>query len=657
MTRRVPCTDVEAEVRTAARWARGLLEKGAGNIGVVVVDLQQRRLLVERVFREELDPESLLQLEEQEGRFSLSLGASLEEQGLVTAALEILDVGQRLDLDRISFLLRTPYLAGSQSESQARARFDQRLRAKRQLSFSLSYLQTLLAEVRDEQQGPLLPEFIRVLQTLAERLQDNRKRTLGEWVGRFSELLLAVGWPGQRPLGSVEFQGLKAWKENLLAAVVALEAVSGPVDGAEAVALLRRMARETTFQPESASGPLQVVGLLEAGGLEFDHLWVLGMTDDRLPAPARPNPFIPLPLQQTLNLPHAGAARELAFARLLVERLSVAAPRVYFSHAHKEGEVELRPSSLIAQLPEETPALGSPSAPLSVFPHCSNALESLVDEQGPALEAARVTGGTALLRDQALCPFRAFAHHRLRARALDQAEPGLDAATRGSLLHAVLEGFWRQVGSQQALLALEEGALKAVIAQAADKALTKFFGGAADQPLLRLERDRLCLLVGEWIDTIEKMRTSFTVTDIEADKTLVCGGLSIDTQVDRLLGERLLEPQLPVYGCEVAAAELAAVVIANVRRGECAAKGVAVEADLLPKLAAFAGSRAAESAGIADWPALLAHWRRQLDVLGNEFARGHAAVDPVDYQKACQYCDLAGLCRIDEMAFLAEETA
>ncbi|OHB24586.1 MAG: hypothetical protein A2X84_05870 [Desulfuromonadaceae bacterium GWC2_58_13] len=677
---RVACIDSEDEIRCAARWARRLMEDGAGRIGVVAVDLQQRRLPVERIFREEIDPEAVVALEEQENRFSLSLGATLEEQGLATAALAILGAGHRLSLDAISFLLRSPYLAGSQRESQTRARFDQRLRSTRQLAFSLPRLQGLLDDFRDDQKQPLLPEFVRLSRVLATSLKDGRKRSLGQWVGVFSELLLAVGWPGERPLGSLEFQVLKSWKENLLAAVVALEAVSGPVDRGEAVELLRRMARETTFQPESPAGPLQVVGLLEAAGLQFDHLWVMGMTDDLMPAPARPNPFIPVSLQTVLDLPHASAERELAFARLVVERLASAAPTVFFSHARKDGEVELRPSSLIAGLPAGEPDLAASRAPLAGFRQAPVLLEALCDEQGPPLaEAARASGGTGLLKDQALCPFRAFAHHRLRAKALDRAEPGLDAGTRGSLLHAVFERFWKVTGNQSELLALDEVQLDARIEQAAEEALREFFGQEAGQPLYRIERDRLCALVREWLDAIEKERAPFSVTRIEAERTVVCGGIAIGTKVDRidqledgrrviidyktgrvdigdLLGERLLEPQLPVYGCEEAADQLAAVVIASVRRGECAAKGVAADGELLPKLAAFAGSKAAEKAGVADWPALLTRWRRQLDGLGDEFARGHAAVDPVEFKKACQYCDLAGLCRIDEIVPFREES-
>ena len=72
--------------------------------------------MLEQVFREETDPESLVDLDQEENRFSLSLGTPLADQGLVAAALELLGLGFRSSFDTIGYLLRTPYLGGSQRE-------------------------------------------------------------------------------------------------------------------------------------------------------------------------------------------------------------------------------------------------------------------------------------------------------------------------------------------------------------------------------------------------------------------------------------------------------------------------------------------------------------------------------------------------------------
>lgn len=673
---RVPCADIEDEVRCAARWARRLLESGAERIGVIVPDLQRYRPLIERVFSAEIDPGAFLAQGEEETRFSLSLGSKLSDHGLVVAAFEILAAGNSLPLDRVSFLLRTPYLGGSQVEACDRALLERRLRSFRGSKFQLDGIEKVIAGT-----GAALPQLAKVFAVVATGLKEKGKRSPGEWATFFSGLLEQVGWPGGRPLGSLEYQVFKDWREKLLPAMVSLDAVSAPMERGAALSLLRRLAAEIIFQPETPDGPLHVVGHLEAGGLHFEHLWVLGLTEDALPSPPRPTPFLPVSLQVERGMPHAGAARELDFARKVARRLFAAAPRVVLSHPCREGDCELRPSPLIAQVTAGEAPLAPVHAPEFALRRQVPLLEERVDGQAPPLRAGEKTsGGTAILKDQALCPFRAFAHHRLAARALDRPEVGIDLGTRGTLLHTVLEVFWEGTETHAALLALADEELVARIEQSIATAIEKL---AADKkvfispPLLDLERRRLAVLVREWLETAERERAPFRVAEREEERIETFGGLSIKTVVDRidelgdgsrvivdyktgrveldgLLGERLLEPQLPVYAGGEGPGSLAGVAFASVRRGECAFKGVAGEDGLLPGVESVATSKLGEKQDIADWPGLLVRWRSQLETLGDEFVRGDAAVFPADPKKACPYCDLRPLCRIDEFDLLTE---
>lgn len=682
---RLACADAAGEVRQAARWARQLLEAGNEGIGIVVTDLNQYRLLIEKIFREELDPESLLRLDDEEDRFSLSLGASLAEQGPVTAALELLAAGPSLSLDQLSFLLRSPYLQGSLAEGNNRARLERAIRGLRVERLSRSRLQTLCGQNEKRFAGCASPGFAVLLETLARGEAGSRKRLASDWARQFTQTLQAAGWPGERPLGSREFQIVKAWQEKALAGLIALDGVTGPMERSMALSLLRRLATETPFQAEGVASPLQVVGLLEAAGLDFDHLWVMGLSEDCLPAAPRPNAFLPSALQKACAMPHASAERELDFARKVAGRLFAAAPRIILSHPTQQGDCPVRPSPLLAELPAVAQVSPWPGHnPVAVLQNHPAALETLVDPQGPALEPGElVSGGTFILKDQALCPFRAFAHHRLGAKALDSAQLGLDPMTRGTLLHGALEQFWRLTGSQINLLSLDDQQLESRLAASVDFALQQQFGETAPElsaPLLTIERRRLTELTRDWLLAVECRRAPFAVAALEQPHQETLGGLTINTKVDRidqladgsriildyktgrselgdLLGERLLEPQLPIYATRggEGGEGLAAVVFALVRRGECAIKGVARESGLLPGVAALAGSRAAEQQGIADWAELLERWRTQLEQLGAAFVSGAAAVDPVDLQKACKFCDLGGFCRIGETALDDEE--
>jgi hypothetical protein len=46
--------------------------------------------------------------------------------------------------------------------------------------------------------------------------------------------------------------------------------------------------------------------------------------------------------------------------------------------------------------------------------------------------------------------------------------------------------------------------------------------------------------------------------------------------------------------------------------------------------------------------AMLRGWQNTLRDLGQQFLNGEAQVDPKQYPKTCEFCDLSGLCRIAE---------
>jgi ATP-dependent helicase/nuclease subunit B len=270
-------------------------------------------------------------------------------------------------------------------------------------------------------------------------------------------------------------------------------------------------------------------------------------------------------------------------------------------------------------------------------------MEFLADSRAPALAEGEVArGGTAILKDQALCPFRAFAHHRLNASALEKPAPGIDPAARGTLVHMVLEKFWKMTGSHSALCGLTEEGLCERVRLCVNAAMDDYLqtqGRHLAPALVDIERDRLHRLTEEWLAQVERERTPFTCVECEKIQEESFGGLNFRSKIDRvdvladgsrliidyktgrvdlddLLGERLLEPQLPIYGIGEGEAQLAAVAFASLRRGECALKGVARDEGILPKTVAFAESKLADKHGISSWDELLSGWRRRLELWG-----------------------------------------
>lgn len=678
---RLACQSAEEEISLAARWARRQLESGqVARIGIVVPDLAARRAAVLRIFDDVLMPAAVLPAAHAPVRpYNLSLGRALSEYPVIHTALLVLEFGTgELNYEQAGSLLRAPFLAGAETELSRRALLDVRLRRLGESRVTIRLLRRLAQETDADQvprahAAPLLAQLLKVWHDAVQALP--RRQLPSAWAEHFARLLQLSGWPGERTLDSEEYQTVEAWRE-LYSTLSSLDIVVGETDYREALTTLRRLAAERVFEPQTPAVPIQILGTLEAAGLSFDALWVMGLHDGVWPASPRPNPFLPLELQRAHGLPHASAERELGFARLLTQRLLAAAPQVIVSYPLRDGNEDLRPSPLIVALPATdlaTLALPVAASCMQAI-HAAHHLEELEDSRAPALvPGVYVPCGTSVFRDQAACPFRAFTHVRLAARALDEPEPGLDALARGRLLHEVMHAVWQELKSQANLLGytdeslheLVRAAVRRTLHAAAEKRRATF-----TERFLALEEWRLTALVRAWL-AVEKQRAPFTVVMTEQKDRLSFGGIAIDAVVDRVdaladgerviidyktgnaevrqwFGDRPEEPQLLLYGA-ASDVPVAAVLFARLRTNALNFTGVARREGIVPGVPAFAATKeAAALAATQPWDALFTQWRRVLETLGEAFRLGEARVDPKDGPRTCEYCDLKSLCRIHE---------
>lgn len=641
------------ELAAAARWARVVLARGAKRIGVVVPDLQARRKEVARVFASTMHPAYCLPGSEPHVQpFNISLGASLAHYPLVHAAISLVElaVGE-VDFEHASRLLRSPFLGGGDKEMAARARLDADLRKRAPHRLTLGRLVALV------QNCALLRERLEALLAVA-RGYSGGERSPHDWARHFSAVLDAAGFPG-RTLNSMEFQ-TQARFEAALAELAALDCVAPTMSGAHAVSRLRRLCEEILFQPETPVVPIQVLGVLESAGLAFDALWVSGLTDEAWPLPARPNPFIPYYLQRRAGIPEASAEAAFAFAKEITERWLRAANEVVMSHSTHEEDRELRVSALIAEIPvlvEEAPLATHARYRDLIF--AARHLQALGDGKALPLGRAQVRSGVRILADQASCPFRAFARHRLGAESLERPVAAPSAIVRGNLVHLVMKALWEELGGSEALRGNCSGAIERAAAAAVRQE-------RIEEPFAALERARLTRTAAEWLE-VERQRQPFYVVMREQSLPLRAGGLEFLGRIDRMdrlasggyalidyktgaasrrdwLDERPEEPQLPLYAINVQQ-DIRAIAFAKLKPGDLAFSGYAREKGLLPKVERY-----------GDWETLIAGWRNALDTLGADFVAGDARVAPKNMLATCRQCDLQPLCRVYErLNPLAEE--
>ncbi len=682
--RRVSCDTERNEFAAAAAWAEQLLSDDAKVcIGIIVPDLQTERAAVEYEFAARFEPNYF---KPETARyvlpFNISAGLPLAEVPLVQSALLVLQLNSNtVHTDELASLLYSPFLAVERDSLAARIALENRLRNYQDASLSLSTLlyQCSSRGLKADDSELLCPQLANALQRF-KKLRSGGENTLTQWLDVFVEQLETFGWPGERTLDSVEFQQMQRWHEALDAAC-ALANLTGKLSIGDALRSLRQVLRQTVFQPQSGASPIQILGVLEGAGLPFTHLWICGLSSKNWPPVARPSALIPLALQRELNMPHCGPEREYEVARRLLHSYMVNSGTIVVSHAVQEDQQPLEPSALIAdveavELVELLPQLQADQTGLTAA-----ALETIASDKAPPLQGSEVLrGGVAIFANQAACPFRAFATHRLQAQALQNPCTGLSALQRGILVHHCLDYVWRNLGSQEMLRQQTAEQVQTIISAAVDDALgaaARNLQATGMQALLDLERQRLQALLSLWLDK-EAQRPPFVVKHCEYELEVDIAGRPKRLRIDRIdelddgtqllidyktgpvsavgwRGEPLQDPQLPLYTLQLNALQsesVSGIVLARVDSYEPKWVGVGSGSD-----AGFQQSSGRVKQDETSWDEYLEAWHAGISALDFAFSEGEAAVSPLHGHASCSYCDLKPLCRIPkrQLANAAEE--
>ncbi|WP_299592477.1 PD-(D/E)XK nuclease family protein [uncultured Microbulbifer sp.] len=654
-----PCQNLEQELVQAARWAAGKLQQNPrSSVGIVVNNLGQCRALVESVFARILEPQFL---DPHQARYTLpfnfSAGTPLAQTPIGSTALQLLDLlTDDWDYSQLRNLLFTP-LWGTDGELRLRTALFRRLQKmelRRVDGATLRYWAERTAEelqIADpDLSNPQLPGQLEKLGDWQRRWQ---KAPAEIWAARFSQVLDTLSWPGSRNPDSQEYQQLMHW-ESALEDFASLSGFSGTLTLTQALQQLRQIASRTPFQAETRDGPLQILGVLEAGGLAFDHLRLVGFGQQQWPTAPSPNPLLPIQWQKHWKMPRASAERELELARELTRDLLNASTDIAISYASEEDGVHQGLSTLFGELestaPLDTDALTTHFQELAVV----TALEKTPDGKLPALlpaECERVRGGASVLKAQALCPLNAQLRYRLGAQRFMEPSIGLSPAERGNVVHQVLAEFWQACGNSEKLKALEEQERTHQVQSAIESALrgARKKHGHLPTGFWDMEHQRLQRLIEQWLD-LESNRPAFNVEKIEWEQQVSIGDLQFNLRLDRLdtlnmidgtaqqtmvidyktgqpsindwLQDRIREPQLPLYALFQQSAH--AIAFGQVRTSDCKWKGCGDLEQPINGIKAVADTQ--KDSPFGTWEDLVQHWQQGLELLTGEYRNGIATL-------------------------------
>ncbi len=677
--RRVLADNAQAEWYSAAYWARQQLRQNPqGKFAIVAAQLDREVPYARRVLDHILLDEDGAAL-----AFNVAVARPLSEWRAGRAMLTwlrtfvLMKDKKSAEPLELGAALLSGHCAGDLQEMGARARIDARWRDRQATRVTLASwsraIEPLLAL------GP-------AWQMAWQGWQDAPRRADAQaWSQIFRAALKTLGFPGQAQQSSVAYQVTEAL-DVLLDRFARMTPVLGSVTASEAWTSLNRLARSSAFQPQrDASARLDVLGLLEAEGGSWEGVWILGLTDDVLPAAAKPNPFIPLSALRLAQAPRATPEREYEWAQQIYKHLTHTAVEIVVSSAAQEGERGLRPSPLISSLPQ----LADRWTPEPVSSHKQDFLQELADDQGPALQTAEVTaGGVNVLETQSCNPLWGFVRYRLGVQGL-KAYANLPSKTlRGIYLHAVMQRIWEDLRTQARLIDRRnsgrlEGWVDLLLNEVAKEKLQEY-----PEMWQQLEAERAAPLIAQWLE-IESERLPFTVTEIEQKRLMEIGSvtkLKLELRLDRLdtllsderqvvidyksgtklpdvlkdwKQQRLLNLQLPSYASLMLGDD--AINTASHRLGASTADGLAglilvqlhsksvAAVGLVDQALGLKGPKSLGEAKFDDisWDAAMQRLHNSMTLLADEFLQG-VAVNQSFNKHDLKFCDVMPILRVYE---------
>lgn len=679
----------EQELYQALVWAKHCLQdQDKTRLAIVIPDLRSRLVEVERVVQHVFAPEQLAPAAPRHAPvINISAGQRFDQLPLVQAALDVLQLANsEMSLQQAERILLSPFYASNPSHRQRAAATVQALYQLQHFTISSARLRQLAQQQSSAEQPWPWAEKLQQLAESLRRLDGQRKRPLSSWIQHWQQLLAEFGWPGERSLDSIEYQQLQQWQQQLQH-FSALGEHMPELGYTAALGYWQQYLSRQVFQAQTEETPIQILGLLESSGLQFDKIWLTGMSHRQWPANATANPFIPSGLQRQLSMPGSSAEHEWHYARGLSENFRRNCQQLIVSFPASDNDIP----NVVSPLFSDSEAISLDQLLAKPIDHYLplHTMQQQLREQrqwqayslakAPVLDqSGAVNGGVSILANQSACPFRAMARNRLGLQSLAEPYLGLSAADRGSLLHRALCLIWQKLKSRAALEALEYSARQQLVAQAVSYAVIGLSRQIPDRlgpRAQQLETARLNTLIEQWLE-LELQRDDFVVEYCEHSLQSELKGLPLRGRVDRIdrlsdgslivvdyktgkvsrqvwYDNRPEDPQLPLYSLMLQQQQqtVSGLMFAQVKSNDLRWLGLAVQ-DCAESSIRWTESSASES-GAPDWDGLNRHWQRALEKLASDFVNGVSTIDPKD-NASCRYCDLGPLCRIDRQHAVAE---
>lgn len=665
------------ELAAAASWCKTKLEQNpACRIGVIVPGLESVRTQVEQTFIEHFDPEyfSNPAKTSAEVPYDISIGVPLTDIPVISSVFDLFGLlKNELMHQQVLNIAQSPFWGSG--IDLTRTEFIAELNRSPERKYRLAVLRERYRNIED----CLEPVNMQASDRLIECARLARRQTgnlpLSSWTTALKIFLKTLGWPGPRPLNSIEYQAVSQFFEWLDLLYSYDNVLSEAFSFSGAVAQIRSMLKRKIFHAQTPHVPIEIMGLMEGAGMTFDFCWLIGMSGDKLPAAPKPNAFIPVQLQKKYSTPRCSVERELEYAQSLIANYKACAREIIFSYSNNSDNESVHVSPLLNDIAthniDTDTGPDSRSEVIDYLIRCTSINNYLFyrDDSAPILEEnQRGFGGISHIKLHNANPLYAFLYYRLGAEEIQLPVLGIDASTRGVIVHLVLARFWREVKTSETLLHYLDD-LETRLRKIIDSIMSTFDLSSLSQSEILQEKLRNVEIVSDWLRW-EATRPPFTVTGIEEKRQLALLNRHIAVRIDRIdqlaTGETVVidyktgatnlaglqklplqDPQLPAYAL-CTNTHINAVAYAEINRKNNRLNGMGALENVQPGI--LIPSQIKNDDAPDNWPDLITWWRTDLEQSLEQIQTGHCPCETYNPAEAAYYSFLLPITREQEEA-------
>lgn len=671
-------SSLQQELTFAAEYAKKHEQKGQC-VAIVVEQLASQLAEVHGAFSRVFQPEeSKPWVALTKPKYNVSAGYALSDQPLVKTGLLLLNLkAGRISLEELHFLKNTPFIDWGNCRREVHF-FLHQLCLNARKNYSISFLLKSI----DENDQPKKLELLKKRLQLVEKA-NNKKLPIRQHIEQWRQNLSIWGWAEFSELNEFEIQAKNTFL-SLIGDCGLLSDLYDKVSSSEAIDFLNQSSKQLTFQIASDRTNVHILGILEASGLQFDHLIVVGFNTGNWPQKNKINPFLPLELQRDKYMPGSSAEKEFEYARDLSNSLLNSAKQIIVTSSDSDTANTITTAPFFSHLPlaKSTDYIEEEENPTPEPDY------NWVEDSNIDLSTAEIRGGAYLLSDYAKCPFKSIATFQLKLLGYQSPEVGVEPKTKGSWLHETMELVWQVLGSQKELLEMSGPKLEELVLGSLQTALQKhqpYLLATTDPEIIELEQSKLATLIFEWLN-IEKDRADFSVYQLEAEYELDIEQLKLRFRVDRIdkndkeqieiidyktgktevknwFGVRPIEAQMPAYILamkkspmkrqSVGVLHISGINYARLKTGEVAQSGLNFESDdnKIQRIDHYLKDKKSvplKDSSIKHYEDLVEQWQKSLSRMAAGISSGYMAVSPKDQNQSCLYCDYKAICRINE---------